>query len=102
MDRCSWEVLFQVYFLESMLMVFSYFGIEKIILKGEKLFKIAVKAFDGIWGILTILIVVVGYSCGVFTATESAAIACVYSIIVVLFIYKICFYKRRFGVFEGV
>lgn len=43
---------------------------------------------DGIWGIGSILIVVVGVCVGVFTATESAAIACVYALFVTLFIYK--------------
>lgn len=51
--------------------------------------KQAIHAFvDGIWGIMTILIVVVGVVAGAFTATESAAIACVYSMLVVVFIYK--------------
>jgi tripartite ATP-independent transporter DctM subunit len=90
-------------FLGIVLMVFSYFvALKKNYPKGEKFsLKIAVKAFvDGIWGILTILIVVVGVVAGVFTATESAAIACVYSIIVVLFIYKSVSIRELFGVFK--
>lgn len=41
-----------------------------------------------IWALAAILIVVVGVLCGVFTATESAAIAVIYSLIVSVFIYR--------------
>ncbi len=41
-----------------------------------------------IWALACILIVVVGVVIGLFTATESAAIAVVYSLIVSLYIYK--------------
>ncbi len=41
-----------------------------------------------IWALAAVLIVVVGVICGVFTATESAAIAVIYSLIVSVFIYK--------------
>ncbi|MGJ9459686.1 TRAP transporter large permease [Oceanobacillus sp. CF4.6] len=40
------------------------------------------------WGLITILIIVFGVVSGVFTATESAAIAAVYAFIVTFFIYK--------------
>ena len=40
------------------------------------------------WALAAVLIVVVGVVCGVFTATESAAIAVVYSLIVSVYIYK--------------
>ncbi len=41
-----------------------------------------------IWALLAILIVVVGVVCGVFTATESAAIAVIYSLVVSLAVYR--------------
>ncbi len=41
-----------------------------------------------IWALSAILIVVVGVCAGVFTATESAAIAVIYSLIVSLYVYK--------------
>lgn len=44
--------------------------------------------WSSIWGLLTVLIVVVGVVGGVFTATESAAIAVVWSLIVSIFIYR--------------
>ena len=73
------------------LMIYSYvISRQRNYPKGDAFsVKQAIHAFvDGIWGILTILIVVVGVVAGVFTATESAAIACVYSVLVVVFIYK--------------
>ncbi|MBR1918588.1 MAG: TRAP transporter large permease [Spirochaetales bacterium] len=41
-----------------------------------------------IWALAAVVIVVVGVVCGVFTATESAAIAVIYSLIVSVFIYR--------------
>lgn len=41
-----------------------------------------------IWGLGTVLIVVVGVVKGIFTATESAAIACVYALVVSMVIYR--------------
>ena len=58
--------------------------------KGEKfsiknLGKQLLKSF---WALAAVLIVVVGVVCGMFTATESAAVAVIYSLIVSVFIYK--------------
>ncbi|MCR4807474.1 MAG: TRAP transporter large permease [Lachnospiraceae bacterium] len=58
--------------------------------KGEKfsikrLGKQFVKSF---WALAAVIIVVIGVVAGVFTATESAAIAVIYSLIVSVFIYK--------------
>lgn len=41
-----------------------------------------------IWGLLAVMIVVVGVIAGVFTTTESAAVAVIWSLIVGLFIYR--------------
>jgi tripartite ATP-independent transporter DctM subunit len=58
--------------------------------KGDKFsFKKFLKQFGkSIWALAAIIIVVVGVVGGVFTATESAAIAVIYSLIVSVFIYK--------------
>ena len=58
--------------------------------KGEKFsFKNLVKQFSvSFWALAAIIIVVVGVVGGWFTATESAAIAVIYSLIVSVFIYK--------------
>ena len=58
--------------------------------KGDRFnFRQAVKAIlDSAWGLGTVLVVVVGVVFGVFTATESAAIACVWAFIVSCLVYK--------------
>jgi tripartite ATP-independent transporter DctM subunit len=43
---------------------------------------------DAVWGLITIVIIMGGILSGVFTATESAAVACVYAFIVTVFIYR--------------
>ncbi len=43
---------------------------------------------DGILGMMTIAIIMIGVTTGFFTATESAAIACIYSFIVTFFVYR--------------
>ncbi len=47
--------------------------------------KIGVEAF---WGLLTVFIIIGGILSGVFTPTESAAVACIYSFLVTMFIYR--------------
>ena len=58
--------------------------------KGEKfhLGKFLKQLSVSVWALAAIIIVVVGVIGGVFTATESAAIAVIYSLIVSVFIYK--------------
>jgi tripartite ATP-independent transporter DctM subunit len=45
-------------------------------------------AIDAFWGLVTIFIILGGILSGVFTATESAAVACVYAFLVTMFIYR--------------
>lgn len=52
------------------------------------------------WALAAIIIVVVGVVAGVFTATESAAIAVIYSLIVSLYIYKGLDWKGVWKVLE--
>src|SRR5215212_6203175 len=47
--------------------------------------KIAGEAF---WGLVTVLIIIGGILSGIFTPTESAAVACIYSFLVTMFIYR--------------
>ncbi|AUG99227.1 TRAP transporter large permease [Pectobacteriaceae bacterium CE70] len=58
--------------------------------KGEVVpFRKAVKIFlDTLWGLMTVVIIMGGILSGIFTATESAAIACLWSFFVTMFIYK--------------
>ena len=73
------------------LMIYSfYLSVKRNYPKGDKfsfsnLFKALGKS---IWGLGTILIVVFGVVTGCFTATESAAIACLYAVVVSLFVYR--------------
>jgi len=43
---------------------------------------------EALWGLVTIVIIIGGILSGVFTATESAAVACVYAFLVTLFVYR--------------
>ena len=73
------------------LMIYSfYLSVKRNYPKGDKfsisnLFKALGKS---IWGLGTILIVVFGVVTGCFTATESAAIACLYAVVVSIFVYR--------------
>lgn len=73
------------------LMVFSYvISMKRNYPRGDG-FQLKVffrQLIKSIWALLAILIVVVGVVMGMFTATESAAIAVIYSLIVSLAIYK--------------
>ena len=84
------------------LMVGSYIiSLKRGYPKGEKF---SIRTFlhelkRSIWALAAVLIVVVGVVGGVFTATESAAIAVIYSLIVSVFIYKGLDWK---GVWESL
>lgn len=73
------------------LMVGSYIlAVKRHYPKGDKF---SIKNFvkqlgKSIWALLAVLIVIIGVVGGVFTATESAAIAVVYSLFVSVFVYK--------------
>lgn len=73
------------------LMVYSfYLSIKRKYPMGEpfSLKTLAHALRQSIWGLGTVLIVVVGVVCGIFTATESAAIACLYALIVSMLVYR--------------
>jgi tripartite ATP-independent transporter DctM subunit len=44
--------------------------------------------FEAFWGLLTVFIILGGILSGVFTPTESAAVACIYSFIITMFVYR--------------
>lgn len=58
--------------------------------KGERIpFRQALKIFvDAFWGLFTIVIILGGILSGIFTASESAAIACIWAFFVTMFIYR--------------
>jgi tripartite ATP-independent transporter DctM subunit len=47
--------------------------------------KVAIQAF---WGLLTVFIILGGIIGGIFTPTESAAIACIYAFVITMFVYR--------------
>ncbi|NDL67528.1 TRAP transporter large permease [Anaerotalea alkaliphila] len=50
--------------------------------------------FSSFWGLMTLVIIIVGATTGVFTATESAAIAILWALLVTTFVYKDMTAKR--------
>ena len=73
------------------LMIISYvIAVKRGYPKGAKIsFKEATKiASSAILGLLTAVIIIGGVIGGIFTATESAAVACLYAFIVTFFIYR--------------
>ncbi|MBR1710500.1 MAG: TRAP transporter large permease [Clostridia bacterium] len=77
--------------LSLVLMIYSYFYAKKMNIPttGRFSLKATIKSLGkAIWGMLAVLIVVVGVIAGIFTTTESAACAVVWSLVVGLFIYK--------------
>ena len=73
------------------LMIVSYIiAVKRGYPKGEKFsFKDSVKiTMNAFFGLLTAVIIIGGVLSGVFTATESAAVACVYAFFVTFFVYK--------------
>jgi tripartite ATP-independent transporter DctM subunit len=45
-------------------------------------------AYQAIWGLVTVAIILGGILSGIFTPTESAAVACVYAFAVTMFVYR--------------
>ena len=45
-------------------------------------------ALDAVWGLITIVIILGGILSGIFTPTESAAVAVIYSFLVTMFVYR--------------
>ena len=44
--------------------------------------------FEAFWGLLTVFIILGGILSGIFTPTESAAVACIYAFIITMFVYR--------------
>ena len=73
------------------LMIGSYvISVKRHYPKGERfsITRLIKQLGKSIWALAAVVIVVIGVVAGVFTATESAAIAVIYSLIVSVFIYK--------------
>lgn len=91
-------------FLGVALMVFCYYlSVKRNYPKGTPftLKNLGVAVRKSIWGLGTVIIVVVGVVMGFFTATESAAIACVYALAVSMAGYREMNWKDLFGVVKS-
>ena len=51
-------------------------------------------ALDAVWGLITIVIIVGGIVSGLFTPTESGAVACVYAFLVTMLVYRDCKWRE--------
>ncbi len=77
--------------LSIVLMIYSYYYSKKMNIPTTGNFNLlrCIKSFGrAIWGMMAVLFVVVGVIAGVFTTTESAACAVMWSMVVGLFIYR--------------
>ncbi len=86
------------------LMVYSFYvSVRKNYPKGDafNLKNFLKVGMDAIWGLFTVLIVVVGVVAGVFTATESAAVAVIWALFCGAFIYRQLTLKDFWQVLEN-
>lgn len=85
------------------LMIYSYIlAVKRRYPKGDPfhLINVLKTLVDSIWGLLTVVIVVMGVVSGIFTATESAAIAVVWAMLVSFLIYRELSLKEMWKVME--
>ncbi|OOB78708.1 MAG: hypothetical protein BEN18_06550 [Epulopiscium sp. Nuni2H_MBin001] len=86
------------------LMIVSYIiAVKRNYPKGEKV-PLNVKLrviWDAALGMMTAVIIILGVTGGVFTATESAAIACLYAFIVTFFVYREIPLKAMSGILSN-
>ena len=91
-------------FLGIALMVFCYYlSVKRHYPKGTPftLGNLWAAVKKSIWGLGTVIIVVIGVVMGLFTATESAAIACVYALVVSMAGYREMNGRDLFGVVKS-
>ena len=86
------------------LMIYSFYvSVKKNYPRGEafNLRNFLKVGMDAVWGLFTVLIVVVGVVAGVFTATESAAVAVIWALFCGAFIYRQLTFKDFWQVLEN-
>lgn len=86
------------------LMIFSYYlSVKRNYPKGTpfSMRNLGKALKKSIWGLGTVLIVVIGVVQGLFTATESAAIACIYALVVSMLVYREMTWKELLGVVKS-
>lgn len=85
------------------LMIYSYIlAVKRHYPKGDpfSIKRLITTMADSVWGLMTVIIVVLGVVTGIVTATESAAIAVVWAIMVSFFIYRELTLKEMWKLME--
>lgn len=85
------------FLLAAVLMVYSYYlSVKRNYPKGSSFeLKHAVKTFfTSFWGLMTLVIIIVGCTTGICTATEAAGVSILWALIVTVFIYRDMTWKR--------
>ncbi|WP_298016502.1 TRAP transporter large permease [uncultured Dysosmobacter sp.] len=87
-------------FMASLVIIYVIYSCHKRGFRGQDSFSAAnvwTNFKDAIWALLSPLIILGGIYSGIFTPTESAAIACTYSILVGVFVYKEMDFRQLFS-----
>lgn len=90
--------------LALVLMGYSYYcAVKRKYPKGEKfsLIKMLKTFISSFWGLMTLVIIMVGATTGIFTVTEGAAIAILWALFVATFIYRDMTLKRFWKMLAG-
>lgn len=86
-----------------LLMLYCYLYAKKFNIDygGKFVGKVVWESFkDSIWALLMPIIIIGGVMTGIFTATEAGAVACVYGLIVAVFVYKSLSFKDLINVLK--
>ncbi len=87
-------------FMASLVIIYVIYSCHKRGFRGQDSFSAAnvwTNFKDAIWALLSPMIILGGIYSGIFTPTESAAIACTYSIIIGVFVYKEMDFRKLFS-----
>lgn len=84
-------------FLAAVLMIYSYYlSVKRNYPKGEpfRFKKVIVTFFTSFWGLMTLIIIIVGCTTGICTATEAAAVSILWALLVTKIVYRDMTLKR--------
>lgn len=85
------------FLLAAVLMVYSYYlAVKKHYPKGEpfNVKHLVATFFTSFWGLMTLVIIIVGCTTGICTATEAAAVSILWALLVTTFVYRDMTFKR--------
>lgn len=87
--------------LASVLMVYSYYlSVKRHYPRGKKFsFSVLIKTFiTSFWGLMTLVIIIIGCTTGICTPTEAAAVSILWALFVTTFIYKDMTFKKLWNI----